>query len=224
MKYYKHIIFDFDGVLCDSLDAAIQVFNLVRDSKFPQIPRIAAREDMTAVYSGILKTSLRKFGLDEEDSRAFFDAHSEGMAGRVGDLRAFPGIENLLTRLPPNCCSIVTSAYSDAVRLLLSFGKSELPEAIFRIAGREYKQSKTLKIQTILDELSLSPEDAIYVGDLESDILYCKAVPIDIIGVGYGYHPANYIRSCNPTFLADTPEDLSVLIAKLCNLNTKGTL
>jgi hypothetical protein len=59
-----------------------------------------------------------------------------------------------------------------------------VPVALHTVAGRERRQTKTEKIRELLNELELPNAGAVYVGDLESDILYCREVPLDVIAVG----------------------------------------
>ena len=213
-KKYQHVIFDFDGVICDSLAQAMKFFNEIREQRFPSLPHVKSKGDMAIVYSGPLKTSLTKW-LTQEETREFFDLHSAAMARVAPSLNTFPGIVSVLAGLGPGRASIVTSAYSDAVRRILAGDSDFDASCLFKIAGRELRQPKTKKIHDILSELRLVPEGAVYVGDLESDILYCRDVPMDIIAVGYGYHPASYIATKGPTYLAETVEELGETLQQL---------
>lgn len=214
-KTYKHFIFDFDGVICDSLGAAIESFNSLREEEFPLLPRVCNGQDgMAIVYSGPLRTCLLPW-LTEEESKRFFDLHSLRMAQLASSLKTFPGIGAILALLSPQRCSIVTSAYSQAVQEILDADPDFDASCLFRIAGREFRQTKTDKIKEILKDLDILPEEAIYVGDLESDILYCRDVPIDIISVGYGYHSCKYLSSKHPDYLAGNVEELTSLIQEL---------
>lgn len=211
MRRYSHVLFDFDGVLCDSLADAMAVFNEIREREFPQLPCVSCREDMTIVYGGSLRTALSKW-LSAADGRRFFDLHSAAMAERSDNLSAFPGVNALLEGLPPRSCSIVTSAYSRAVEAILSRGCGGTPASIRTIAGRELRKPKSEKILTILTEMNVPPQRAIYVGDTESDILYCKDVPMDVIAVGYGYHPVDYLRDKGATHVVEGVDELRELV------------
>jgi phosphoglycolate phosphatase len=212
MSKYHHVLFDFDGVLCDSLRQAMTAFNDIAAREFPVVPRVHSRDAMTVVYAGSLKYCLHPW-LSEDDAKRFFDLHSAQMMELADELKVFEGVGALLSSLRPRGCSIVTSAYTEAVLRVLKQDPDFSGDALFAIAGRELRQSKTRKILDILASLGIQPADAIYVGDLESDILYCKDVPIDIIAVGYGYHPSSYLRSKNPTYLVESLADLHALLA-----------
>ena len=212
----RHVLFDFDGVLCDSLSDAIQAFNSIRKDHFPQLPEVTGQEDMTTVYAGSLRTCLRPW-LSEEDSKKFFDLHSAIMATRAPSLNTFPGIGQLLDGLGQNRFSIVTSAYSDAVLKVLAKDPDFDEAGPYEIAGRELRQTKTAKIMGILERLGIGSDEAVYVGDLESDILYCRDVPISIIAVGYGYHPTDYLAKKDPAYVVDSVAELNELLHRLLN-------
>jgi phosphoglycolate phosphatase-like HAD superfamily hydrolase len=213
MKFYKHVISDFDGVLADSLEPAMREFNRIRRDEFPQLPEVSGRDDMTIVYGGSLRTALRPW-LTEAESRRFFDLHSAAMAKLHATVAVFDGVGELLSALGPGQISIVTSAYSDAVRSVLSRAPGFDPACISQIAGRELRQSKTKKITDILHDLGIEAAEAVCIGDLESDVIYCRNVPIDIIGVGYGYHPAEHLANLRhgPTYLVNTVKELGHLL------------
>ena len=57
--------------------------------------------------------------------------------------------------------------------------------------------------------------DALYIGDLASDVLYCRDVPVDIACVGYGYHPSSYLKKFSPEYILETVEDFAVFLQSL---------
>lgn len=214
VRNYKHFIFDFDGVISDSYDLAVKKFNEVRDEMFPELPRVNSKEDMAIVYAGSLKTCLNKW-IGQEGTKKFFDHHSKRMQEVANSIKPYPGVIDVLNSLGTKKISIVTSSYCEAVRNILSQECSFDESVIYKIAGRELHQSKTQKILSTLDELGLAKNDAVYIGDLESDILYCRAVPIDIISVGYGYHPTEYLKQFAPTYHVHSVFELGNLLNQM---------
>lgn len=218
IKCYEHFIFDFDGVISDSLELAIRHFNEIRNELFPQLPAVQDKYDMAIVYAGPLKTCLNKW-IGQEGTKEFFHQHSMRMNAARQLPKPFDGIINVLNGLGEGKVSIVTSSYGEAVKRILSTDGSFNEKILYKIAGRELHQSKTEKITAILRELEIANEDAVYVGDLESDILYCRDVPIDIISVGYGYHPIEHLKNYNPTYIIESVNDLHELLSELKSSN-----
>jgi phosphoglycolate phosphatase len=213
-RRYQHVVFDFDGVICDSLNEAMRAFNAIRDARFPQLPRVESRDDMTLVYGGSLRTCLNAW-LTPTETAEFFDLHSAQMVKVAATLRPFPGVARVLSNLGEGRVSIVTSAYSDAVLNILSTDADFDASCLHKIAGRELRMTKTDKINAVLAELGLSAADAVYVGDLESDILYCRAVPMDIIVTTYGYHPESYLADKGAAYLVSSVAELDALLTDL---------
>ncbi|MBL6987350.1 MAG: hypothetical protein ISR72_10000 [Methylobacter sp.] len=54
------------------------------------------------------------------------------------------------------------------------------------------------KISNLLKNVGIDASEAIYFGDMVSDILYCRGVPIRIAAVGYGYQPMDYLSAFDP--------------------------
>jgi phosphoglycolate phosphatase-like HAD superfamily hydrolase len=189
----KHVIFDFDGVLCDSLASCVEEYERLRIERFPALPAVAVQDRMDVAFNGPLKTALLPW-LSEQESRDFFDLHSAAMLKRSESLRPFAGVEELLTALPLQSVSIVSSAYNQAIKHVIAAPSGQLPLAVRYILGRDSRMSKSQKIRVVLDRERLISSEALYVGDLHSDLIYCQSVPIDCILVSYGYHSPDHLE------------------------------
>jgi phosphoglycolate phosphatase-like HAD superfamily hydrolase len=213
MKTYGHVLFDFDGVLCDSASAAMEEYAGIRAKHFSCLPPVRNLDELGNVYSGSLRTCLHRW-LTPTETKVFFDLHSAAMAQRIGSLALFEGARQALSLCGPRGASIVTSAYTDVVWALLRRDSEFDDTCVLTVAGRELHQTKTAKISAITSSIGIRCDDAVYVGDLESDILYCRDVPIDIIAVSYGYQPRHYLEGKGATYLLDSVDDLCTLIER----------
>ncbi|TAL20113.1 hypothetical protein EPN90_01725 [Patescibacteria group bacterium] len=213
MKKYRLIFLDFDGVISDSLRICMEEINRLRE-KFPSIPEVKTREDMTKVYSVELRHSLYPFGLSDDEMREFFDCHSRAMNQRAAEVEPFHEAVRALAR-----CTLpkifITSSYSEAVFTILRKCK-EFDEAFVQgVYGREHRRTKTEKIRSALALFNIEMPEALYVGDLASDVLYCRDVPVDIACVGYGYHPSSYLKKFSPEYILETVEDFATFLQSL---------
>lgn len=204
----EYYIFDADGVLIDSFLKACQVFNSIAEKCFPCLPKIESQDDMAFVYPGSLKTSFRRFGMDDKDIALFFDLHSKQMSEEQADIMPFDLIIQAISESVAGRCAIVTSSYSETVRAVLSKSPFYSSNMFIDILGREYRQTKTEKISNFLHNVGGKSSEAIYIGDMVSDILYCKSVPIRIAAVGYGYQPSNYLAVFDPDHTLPTQQTL----------------
>ncbi|MCL5407318.1 MAG: HAD hydrolase-like protein [Patescibacteria group bacterium] len=213
MKTYRLLFLDFDGVISDSRTICIDEINRLRKS-FPTIPEVRSQEDMARVYSVELRHSLYPFGLDDEETREFFDQHSKAMNQRASEVEPFHKVVRALAfcNLPK---VIITSSYSEAVYTILQKCEVFRNEFVQGVYGREQHKTKTEKIRHALKLFRVDTMEALFIGDLASDVLYCRDVPIDIACVGYGYHPASYLRRFSPEYMIETVEDFEVFLQNL---------
>ncbi|KKW18088.1 MAG: Phosphoglycolate phosphatase PpaX [Parcubacteria group bacterium GW2011_GWB1_50_9] len=213
MKKYRLLFLDFDGVISDSLQICMEEINRLR-GKFPIIPEVRTREDMARVYSVELRHSLYPFGLNDEETREFFDCHSSAMNQRAAEVEPFHEAVRALANYPlPKV--IITSSYSEAVFAILRKCEEFDETFVQSVYGREQHKTKTEKIRSALTLFNANVSDALYVGDLASDVLYCRDVPVDIACVGYGYHPSSYLKKFSPEYILETVEDFAVFLQNL---------
>jgi phosphoglycolate phosphatase-like HAD superfamily hydrolase len=212
---YKHFIFDFDGVISDSFEISCEEINRIASENFPSIPHASTKEDVVYIYSGPLKTSLRRFGLKDDAASDFFDRHSAAMQKRAKEINPFAAVIDIIAETIPGKSSIVTSSYSQAVKTILSKSTNYTDSLFQFICGREQKLTKTKKINNILQAMNLSHNQALHIVDMASDVLYSREVPISCCVVGWGYHPISYLKVFEPTYAVNTPQELKDLINRI---------
>jgi len=195
------LIFDADGVLLDSLTHACRAFNSIASAKFPGLPKILTKDDMVHVYPGPLSSSLRRFGLSNAQIKEFFELHTSAMQQVADDVSPFDSVLDGIRQFANGRSAIVSSACNQTILTTLQKSSSYEPGMFTHIRGREPGKDKAQKIDEVLNDLAVTSDEAIYIGDTVSDILYCRSVPIKIAAVGYGYHPSNYLAAFAPDFL-----------------------
>lgn len=211
MKTYKHLAFDFDGVLADSAAICADEINRLR-KHYPEIPSVHSQEDFAFIYPGPLRTSLRRFGLSDRKVGDFFDRHSARMMLRSREIEPFESVAKMLSEIDPDHFTIVTSSYSATVRNVLSRCiPNRLMENI-SILGRELKMKKSDKFREIMLTKNVNSTDILKVGDMVSDVLYATDAGIDCAVVGWGYHPLRYLKAFDAQHFLASPRDLKELI------------
>lgn len=213
MKKYRLLFLDFDGVISNSMQICMEEINRLR-GKFPTIPEVRTREDMARVYSVELRHSLYPFGLNDEETKRFFDCHSSAMNQRAAEVEPFHEAVRALSRcaLPK---IIITSSYSEAVYTILRKCEEFDEDFVQGVYGREHRKTKTEKIRSALALFNAEVSEALYIGDLASDVLYCRDVPVDIACVAYGYHPSSYLKKFSPEYILETVEDFVMFLQSL---------
>lgn len=207
----KYIIWDFDGVICDSKNIAFDVHNIIRQ-KYKKLPEINNELEYSKLMNGEYDESLEKY-LSKEEKDNYFLEHREEMYNRKSEFKIFETIVNFIrdNNIPS---IIVTATYEKLVRYVLK--NNGYDDNIFKyILGRETKGGKTEKVESICKMLSLKKDEVLYIGDTINDVLFCNKIGIDIICVGYGYCPNTIFKRNEILNLCETQDELIEYIKKL---------
>jgi len=212
-KLFNVLLLDFDGVLSDSLSICMNEINNL-NSLFPNIPLVSSKEDMELVYSVKLKESLVRFGLDQDDTKKFYTLHASAMQRRMHEIEPFYDVINALKKVQiPKI--IITSSYNAPVMSIIEKANVGLDELnVIEVLGKDCRGTKIDKINSALRRYNYTNEQALYVEDLVSDIVYCKEIPISICSVGYGYHSTKYLSTFSPEYICSTESDFIQFLEK----------
>lgn len=212
MKSAPVFIFDADGVLLDSLAHACHAFNRIAGEHFPELPQVATKDDMAHVYPGPLKSSLRRFGLSQERVKTFFELHTEAMREVAAEVAPFEQVLEGVCRFAYGRSAIVSSAFNETILATCSRSSAYKHGMFTHIRGRESGKDKAQKIREVISDLGAAQDSVIYIGDMVSDILYCRSIPVQVASVGYGYHPSSYLAAFDPDFLLPDEKSLVVFL------------
>ena len=202
----KHIAFDFDGVIADSLRITMRNVNALRSSRFNKIPTVCSHSDMANLYDGTLADCLLKYGYSRNDTKAFFDQHTAWMERDASEIAVFEGVMEILQGLA--CpCALISSANEAYISEIISHTEIVLM-GFSDVLGRETPGKKPEKLRLLCKKYHCRSDEVLYIGDMVHDILACREVGVPIIAVGYGFHPGNYIRKHTPNYYVEDVKSL----------------
>ena len=213
---YKAVIFDLDGTVADTLeDLASAVNHALTESGFDPYPVDDYRHFVGNGVDSLIRTVLKDHATDElmlrlkEEFRDYYAAHVldhtkaySGMAQLLKKLRE----ENILTAVISNkpdryVPKILEALYPDH-RFDLQWGQRE---------GIERKPAPDSLYQA-LEHFSLSPKDALYVGDSDVDVRFAHNAGLKVCGVEWGFRGREELLSSGADFIVKTPEELYPII------------
>ena len=206
----KCVIFDWNGVITDSLSLDHEIFLKECQRKRLKVPK------SVSFYSNMFDDNVFKclerigFHVDEQGENAYKELYLAG----IDKTRPFAGIKQLLRKLKSQYkLSIITSNYSVAVN---TFFKNHGMEDVFDLVlGSDTARRKEEKIKILLKKFSLKKEEIIYVGDTVSDIKACKSVGVKIIAASWGYQSRARLAKYDPDFIADEPRDIINILEEI---------
>jgi len=196
-------LFDFDGVLADSLDLYAEA--VARCLERIGTPIVKDREDYLALFEGNFYESMAARGVD---LAAFAQAAQEIMPGIDYDaMRSFDGLIPILESLKKDhLLAVISSNGSRTIRRMLErFGFEPYFEEVL---GSDFLFSKKEKIDHALAKYGIPPERTFYIVDTTGDIVEARAAGIRTVAVTWGWHSRERLVAARPDFLVDTPEGL----------------
>jgi len=196
-------LFDFDGVLADSLDLYAEA--VARCLERIGTPIVKNREDYLALFDGNYYESMAARGVDLAE---FARAAKELFPQIDYDaMKPFPGLIPVLDVLHrDHLLAVISSNGSRTIRSMLErFGFAPFFKEVF---GSDFHLSKTEKIGHALEQYGIPGQRAFYVGDTAGDVLEARAAGVRSVAVTWGWHDRERLTAVHPDFLVDAPEGL----------------
>ena len=203
MKERNLLLFDFDGVLADSLDLYAEA--VARCLLRIGTPIVKNREDYLALFEGNFYESMAAKGVD---LAAFAGAAKEILPGLDYDaMKPFAGLIPVLEALRKENLLVVISSngFRTISRMLDLFGFDRFFEGIL---GSDFLFSKKEKIAHALAKFGIDRRRTFYIGDTTGDILEAREAGVRTVAVTWGWHSREKLVAARPDFLVDRPEDL----------------
>lgn len=207
----RAILFDLDGTLTDSSEG---ILACVKESLKPfgiDLPRAT----LTEFIGPPLTWSYPHFcGLTQEQTERAVAAFQARYAveGKFEN-RVYSGIPAVLSALSERGYLLAVATSKPEVFAREIIAHFSLDALFATVRGGDLKESGTKAdvIRRVLSDLSLSPAEAVMVGDRRHDILGAREVGLAGVGVLWGFGSAEELCESGAAALARTPEDLLTL-------------
>lgn len=209
----KIVIFDLDGTLLNTLDDLADSTNYAL-AKFGY-PTRTIEEVRQFVGNGVAKLIERaipdgKKNPNFEKCLAIFkENYAQNMYNKTAP---YVGILEMLSNLKSKGLKIavVSNKFDLAVKELC---KKYFDGYIDFAAGENEAQEIKKKpapdtVFTVLKEFELNPEDAVYVGDSDVDIMTAKNSKMPCISVTWGFRDEKFLLENGATILINTPSEI----------------
>lgn len=209
----KLVLFDFDGTLADTAPDLGAAANVLRTRRgLPELPLEVYRDFASHGARGLLKKALDLAPEHPEFEAArdeFLTEYEQGMTTRS---TLFPGIKELLSQLQDGgyTWGIVTNKVEYlAMPLVVHLGLYR--HCAITVGGDTTPHPKPHPAPLLhaAEKTGFAPEDAIYIGDDQRDIVAGRAAGMATVVAAYGYcGTTTALKSWAATAIAERPEDL----------------
>lgn len=197
------LLFDFDGVLVDSLDVYEKTVTDCLNAIGQPLTR--GREEFLELFEGNFYQSLVDKGVDMKK----FEEASVSILTQVNyaAMKPFDAIRPVLRRLKQNHPLVVISS-NDTPTIREALRLYDFEGIFDDILGSDFMYSKKEKILYVIRKYSVTLQDIYYIGDTTGDIKEGKEAGVKTVGVTWGWHSKALLAASRPDYLFDTPEEL----------------
>ncbi len=195
----KYYIFDFDGVIADSLPIAFEVAKMSRASL------------TLDGYKNKFKTNINSAKFTEPITQQGIDFQAE-FAKRMMDLELTPAKKNVLQSLSEMFDFHIISS-TDTKTIQLFCESNNIHQYFGDILGVDVEPSKVKKFQYLFSRYNLDPKELIFITDTIGDIKEAREVGIGkIIAVADGYQDRAVLETAQPTHVIDSLVDAEKIL------------
>ena len=200
------VLFDFDGVIADSLAPTSEVLRRVMTAH--GYPEFATPEALLRFVDANWFEGLRQAGVPLRVSDELDDGVAEAVA--AGAFAPYDGMPAVVSRLAArHDVLIVTSNRSDIVETCLArYGI----EGVADVLGGDKGHSKVDKIRAAQGRFGADNGRSWFVGDTVGDVVEGRKVGVGTIAVTWGWHARERLEAAAPDHLVTTPAELLELL------------
>jgi len=213
---YKAVIFDLDGTLVNSIKDIADAMNVVLEKR--NYPIYDYKTYKTFVGSGVRSLVVKALPAEnpknEEVESCLNDMMQVYSKCCTKKTAPYDGVLDLLEKLKAlNLQVCVLSNKEDT--LTKKVASALLPDYLYPVLGLKEetlkKPNPTVALQ-ICETINVKPEETIFVGDTDVDILVAKNAKILPVGVTWGFRDEKELIKAGATYILKHPLDLIKIV------------
>jgi phosphoglycolate phosphatase len=196
-KDKKLVIFDFDGVLANTIEFS---YKLHKD-----INKGLTWEKFSSFSYGNFHEGMGK--AVKEEGHKIPENFREEYEKKLLTLSTEDILHDTVLKLADKYkLSVVSSTTSEYVKKFLQ--QENLLECFSDILGADIHTSKVIKTNSLLEKYHLNGSDAVYITDTLGDIKEARECGVVSIAVLWGHHTKETLSKGNPVTIVENPQDL----------------
>lgn len=208
---YKLAIFDMDGTILNTLDDLADCMN--HSLATFDLPLRTVEEVRSFVGNGIRKAVERAVpeNLSVEQVDAVFEEFTKYYKDHCAiKTRPYDGIPEVIRTLRDR--GILTAVVSNKADFAVQSLCVDYFDGLFdcSVGDKEGQRRKPYPdgVLSVLEQLGVDKEDAVYIGDSDVDFETAKNSEMDVIMVGWGFRDEDFILSKGAEFVIHDPEEI----------------
>ncbi len=212
---YTTVIFDLDGTLTDTLDDLKNSVNFALSKcGFPERSREEIRSFVGNGVRNLVYRSVPDNTADEaaEKCLEIFKEHYKNNS--CVETKPYDGVVDLLKTLRNSNIktAVVTNKMHSAAADIVEYFFGGLVDITIGQSDKIAPKPAPDSVFLALENLGVSKENAVYIGDSEVDCITAKNAEIPCIGVTWGFRDREILEEHGADFIADTAEEIINLV------------
>jgi len=193
----KFVIFDFDGVLMDTI---LMCYEIHKEFN----PNFTYDEYQKLAHGNFLQDYDK---IRQERNFISWDDFQNKFAKKICDIDIPSILQEIVRKLAEeHTLFIVSSGLTPVIKKCLQ--EKNILQYFNEILGFDFNASKVIKLEKILKDHDISGKDTVFITDTLSDILEANHVGIPVIAVSWGLHDRATFAAGRPAAIIDDPQDL----------------
>jgi phosphoglycolate phosphatase len=203
------ILFDFDGVLADTLGDLLQFGQEVCDEL--GVKHVATTDDLDSLEIMSFATYGRQLEVPEHLVDEFVRRCLAKFGEKESPPEIFEGLGEVIWELSTgNDIGVITGNSSENVNAFLA--AHGLDGCVRATYGVDSPGSKAEKISLAQNQFAVRGEAVFMVGDSASDVHAAKEASVKSIAVSWGHQSAETLIRAEPDYLVHSPKELMEVI------------
>ncbi|WP_299789186.1 HAD family hydrolase [uncultured Shewanella sp.] len=210
MKQYELVIFDWDGTLMDSIGKIVNCMQQTAVTLNVSMPSESAIRDIIGLSMSEALNVLHPDASSDFHGEMIEVYRQQYLQLNKTPSPLFDGVESLLAQLNQIGYQIAVATGKARAGLNRVLGETGLNTHFVASRCADEAQSKPNPemIFQLLNELNISPDKAVMVGDSVHDLNMANNAGIDAIGVNYGAHGIEQLQQAKPKVIVSSPLEL----------------
>lgn len=212
MTKHYNLIFDFDGTLVDSFDAAIQKFNLIAyDLNLNKIsPQQACEFKHLSSKELFKQLNIPFFKIPMLLRQA-----RTSMREEISSLGTFIDLPDVLKELHQQHYSLGILTSNSMENVISWLEKQQMSQFFDFIHAESSYFGKKYLLKKLIQNYQMNPQNTFYIGDETRDVEAAHKSKIGSIAVAWGFNSEKTLSESNPTYIAKAPKDILTFLHEL---------
>ena len=199
----KHLIFDFDGTLADTVDLTLSVFHELTGREIP----ITAIE-FAAMRKLPAHRLAKALGIPLYRAPFLLNQGRKMMHERIDEITIFPEVAETVVELQKRGYELRIVSSNSKENIIKFLQKYNIEHAFTDVVGSIGIFRKSKALEKVMQQANIQKSEAIYIGDEARDVEAANNITLPIVAVSWGYNDIELLQTLHTHKIAQKPADL----------------